>query len=133
MAPGWAAEVWARPSEVPWVMAASGLGNHHCHPQTPCACLSGAVQLCRSKPQSPFWLLTGIPAKTVPKMRFGSLPSEHSRRAEMEVLLLFVALLQGESPGNTKCSCWRFTARHHYRAGWPGLVEPLPLAPCLGR
>ncbi|XP_042740186.1 high affinity immunoglobulin alpha and immunoglobulin mu Fc receptor-like isoform X2 [Lagopus leucura] len=94
MAPGWAVEVWARPSEVPWVMAASGLGNHHCHPQTPCACLFGAVQLCRSKPQSPFWLLTGTPAKTVPKMRFGSLPSEHSRRAEMEVLLLFVALLQ---------------------------------------
>ncbi|XP_042689716.1 polymeric immunoglobulin receptor-like isoform X1 [Centrocercus urophasianus] len=94
MAPVWAAEVWARPSEVPWVMAASGLGNHRCHLQTPCACLFGAVQLCRPKPQSPFWLLTGTPAKTVPKMRFGSLPSEHSRRAEMEVLLLFVALLQ---------------------------------------
>ncbi|XP_031461795.1 polymeric immunoglobulin receptor-like [Phasianus colchicus] len=33
-------------------------------------------------------------------MRFGSLPSEHSRRADMEVLLLFVALLQ-ESASST--------------------------------
>ncbi|XP_015740594.2 polymeric immunoglobulin receptor-like isoform X2 [Coturnix japonica] len=59
-------------------------------------------------------------------MTFGSLPREHSRRANMEVLLLFVALLQGESTGNsadTKGSCWSFAAPHHYGAGWPGLME----------
>jgi len=64
--------------------------------------------------------------KPVSKMRFGSLPSKHSRRADMEVLLLFVSLLQGESPENsagTKGSCWRFAASHHYGAGQPGLVD----------
>lgn len=70
--------------------------------------------------------------KPVSKMRFGSLPSKHSRRADMEVLLLFVSLLQGESPENsagTKGSCWRFAASHHYGAGAGG---PVPVAPHLG-